>query len=89
MCSTCGDDTYAAYGGKWERVDMTHGRVGSAFTPVGFDVGPIDDEVISAPYVIDGDIEDIEEPEFFEETDELEETDVMFEEGTHSVLRVD
>jgi hypothetical protein len=27
------DYTYAAYGGVVQRADMTHGRVGSAFTP--------------------------------------------------------
>ena len=27
------DDDYAAFGGRWERQDPAHGRVGSAFTP--------------------------------------------------------
>jgi len=33
MCGSCDDDTYAAYGGRWERLDRCHGRVGSVFTP--------------------------------------------------------
>jgi hypothetical protein len=35
MCSSCLDDTYAAYGGKWQRADPVQGRVGSAFDPAG------------------------------------------------------
>lgn len=30
-CCTPWDDAYPTYGGKWERVDRFHGRVGSAF----------------------------------------------------------
>ena len=33
MCSSCDDYSYSAYGGAWERLDRTSGRVGSAFTP--------------------------------------------------------
>jgi hypothetical protein len=38
MCANPFDCDYAAYGGRIERLDRTHGRVGSAFTPeVGTD----------------------------------------------------
>ena len=33
MCNSCDDYTYGAYGGRWERLDPSYGRVGSAFTP--------------------------------------------------------
>ena len=33
MCSSCDDYSYAGSGGRWERLDPTFGRVGSAFTP--------------------------------------------------------
>ena len=32
MCCGVDDYTYGTYGGKWERTDRTHGRVGSAFS---------------------------------------------------------
>jgi len=35
MCSSCDDESYSAYGGRWQRQDMTQGRVGSAFAPAG------------------------------------------------------
>jgi len=38
MCSSCDDYNYAAYGGIWQRTDMQHGRVGSAFSPNGVNV---------------------------------------------------
>jgi hypothetical protein len=33
MCANPYDDSYAAYGGRRERTDMVHGRVGSEFDP--------------------------------------------------------
>jgi hypothetical protein len=33
MCANPYDDSYAAYGGRRERTDMVHGRVGSVFDP--------------------------------------------------------
>lgn len=33
MCCSPFDYSYPTYGGKWQRVDREHGRVGSAFTP--------------------------------------------------------
>ena len=33
MCGNCDDYSYSAHGGRWERLDPCHGRVGSAFTP--------------------------------------------------------
>ncbi|MDP6446964.1 MAG: hypothetical protein QGG36_00410 [Pirellulaceae bacterium] len=35
MCCGPFDNTYSAFGGSWERHDMTHGRVGSAFAEAG------------------------------------------------------
>ena len=35
MCSNPYDCFYGAYGGTIQREDMTHGRVGSAFSPAG------------------------------------------------------
>lgn len=35
MCCAPFDDAYPTYGGKWERVDRFHGRVGSAFYDAG------------------------------------------------------
>jgi hypothetical protein len=35
LCCTPYDDAYPAYGGKWQREDRYHGRVGSAFEPAG------------------------------------------------------
>ena len=35
ICCTPFDDAYPAYGGKWERTDRFHGRVGSAFHSAG------------------------------------------------------
>jgi hypothetical protein len=43
MCSSCDDYNYSAFGGAWQRTDMQHGRVGSAFTAAGvkvLDTGP-------------------------------------------------
>ena len=39
MCCTPYDYDYSAYGGRWQRTDMTNGRVGSAFAPAGDAVG--------------------------------------------------
>jgi len=33
MCCAPYDYDYAAFGGRWERYDMTNGRAGSAFAP--------------------------------------------------------
>jgi hypothetical protein len=35
LCCGTDDYNYAAYGGRWERHDMTHGRVGSVFAEAG------------------------------------------------------
>ncbi len=35
LCSDCDDYSYGAFGGRWERSDLTYGRVGSAFSPEG------------------------------------------------------
>lgn len=52
ICATPFDYAYPAYGGKWERTDRFHGRVGSAFHPAG----PMPGEVI------EGTAEEIEAP---------------------------
>jgi len=33
MCCSPFDHSYPTYGGKWQRTDREHGRVGSVFTP--------------------------------------------------------
>jgi len=33
MCCSPYDYAYSAYHGRWQRGDMSHGRVGSAFAP--------------------------------------------------------
>ncbi len=38
LCPNCDPDAFAAYGGRWERTDRDHGRVGSLFTPAGAQV---------------------------------------------------
>lgn len=35
MCQQCELDTYSASGGRWQRTDRDHGRVGSLFAPAG------------------------------------------------------
>jgi len=35
MCCSPDDYNYAAYGGRWERFDMSQGRVGSVFSQTG------------------------------------------------------
>lgn len=35
VCCSTDDYTYSTYGGKWERGDRTHGRVGSIFSGAG------------------------------------------------------
>lgn len=39
-CAVCcgpDDPNYAAYGGRWQRHDLSYGRVGSAFAEAGYD----------------------------------------------------
>jgi len=35
MCNNSQDNAFAAYGGKWQRGDLYHGRVASLFDPAG------------------------------------------------------
>ena len=35
LCEDCGDVSYTAYGGAWQRVLRNEGRVGSVFEPAG------------------------------------------------------
>ena len=35
LCCDLEDQAYSAYGGKWQRTDRDHGRVGSLFEPAG------------------------------------------------------
>jgi hypothetical protein len=37
MCCSPDDWNYGAYGGRWQRHDMSSGRVGSAFAEAGYD----------------------------------------------------
>ena len=50
MCNDCLDEEYGFFGGSWQRGDMAHGRVGSAFYEAGGTVlAPDEPEVIAAP----------------------------------------
>jgi hypothetical protein len=52
MSPALDDYSYNAYGGKWQRDNMTHGRVGSAFAPAeAMVVGDVIDS--SEPQVLD------------------------------------
>ena len=69
-CSICGspeDYTYPVFGGRWQRTDRVHGRVGSAFAPAGERVSdviidaqptpaqePVEGEVIESAELYDG-----------------------------------
>ena len=35
MCCSPYDEAYGFTGGRWQRTDLCHGRVGSAFAPAG------------------------------------------------------
>ncbi len=37
ICCSPDDWNYGAYGGRWQRHDMSSGRVGSAFAEAGYD----------------------------------------------------
>ena len=37
LCCSPYDYNYGAYGGRWQRQDMSSGRVGSAFAEAGYD----------------------------------------------------
>jgi hypothetical protein len=39
ICDNCDDQAYSGYGGRWQRTDRSHGRVGSIFTPAGAPIG--------------------------------------------------
>ena len=39
ICASPYDDTYSAFGGRWQRDVDNHGRVASVFTEAGFPVG--------------------------------------------------
>jgi hypothetical protein len=72
MCCAPDDYAYSAYGGRWQRHDMYHGRVGSAFAPAGGDVlsSPLPEEV---PFESDESPFEEETPfeEYEPETEEL------------------
>ncbi len=57
MCCTPYDDDYSAHGGRWQRTDMRHGRVGSAFAPAGAMAGGefVDEQFVGDQF-IDGEV---------------------------------
>ena len=57
VCCSPDDYNYGAYGGRWERHDMSSGRVGSAFAEAGYDsIGDrIDAEAPTEPEARPGD----------------------------------
>ena len=66
MCSSCDDYSYGAFGGRWQRDDYVHGRVGSVFEPAGSFV--VTDQAVSDEPVADEPAAD--EPTVAEMTDE-------------------
>ena len=66
ICCSPFDEAYSGYGGRWQRDDMYHGRVGSAFAPAG---GPV--------LMSDEDDGTLSQPESVERYDEGESPDVM------------
>lgn len=60
ICCSPFDEAYSAYGGSWERHDMYHGRVGSAFAPAGGPVMIQEGEEITRP-VTETDDEPVDE----------------------------
>ncbi len=46
VCQNCDERTYSAYGGKWQRTDRGHGRVGSLFDMAGAPGGVAGETVI-------------------------------------------
>ncbi|MFT5528077.1 MAG: hypothetical protein ACI9G1_002029 [Pirellulaceae bacterium] len=59
MCSTCQDDDYGHFGGKWERTDQQYGRVNSAFAPAATIIG---ETVVQQSATVER-VEEIELPE--------------------------
>lgn len=62
LCCSPDDGNYGAYGGRWQRHDMSHGRVSSAFAEAGYDsLGglmdeqPAAEEPASEPELLPGD----------------------------------
>jgi hypothetical protein len=75
VCCTPFDDAYPTYGGKWQRTNRFHGRVGSAFDPAG-------EETIGGPsgqFAPEG-IEGQHEPTLAEPMDETMVEELYFEE---------
>jgi hypothetical protein len=55
-CSICqgpDDYGYAAYGGRWQRLDHQHGRVGSRFTPEAGTRVEVTGQTLDTPTEID------------------------------------
>ena len=64
MCTTPHDHDYPTYGGSWERIDRTHGRVGSVFEPAGApaeEVAELSAENVAEPMSTDS-AEDLPSP---------------------------
>ena len=54
LCANVDDCNYAAHGGRWQRTDMSHGRVGSRFAPAGQIVEPAaEEEYLVNPVLIE------------------------------------
>jgi hypothetical protein len=66
LCDNCEDGAYPAFGGRWQRTDRHHGRVGSLFDPGGAKVPyPGDADAVGAgmlPRPVDPDAEELPEP---------------------------
>ena len=57
LCCSPDDGNYGAYGGRWQRHDMSSGRVGSAFAEAGYDSfgNMLEAEPAAEPLPIPGD----------------------------------
>lgn len=49
MCCSPFDNAYGYTGGRWQRDDLCHGRVGSAFAPAGGPTGYVSSESSAEP----------------------------------------
>lgn len=54
MCCGPMDYAYPTYGGKWERADRFHGRVGSVFYDAS--AGQVTDEVVMEGEAVEGEV---------------------------------
>jgi hypothetical protein len=67
LCSNCDDSTYGAFGGLWERSDLSYGRVGTTFAPdgsiiAGWESTQPQNQDSAVPQLADPDVEELVRP---------------------------